>query len=130
VGSIGCFAVWTIFAIIGVEIQRQYVLTDTEFGLRVGVPLLVGLADARGTRRLGRPAWRKTTFSRRELLSRRLVVHHTLVSKRASRHGAGDIGHGQCGLGGVVLPLVFGMMNDLTDVWPSCFMVLFGIGSG
>lgn len=41
-GYIGCFAVWTIFAIIGVEIQRQYGLSDTEFGLLVGIPFLSG----------------------------------------------------------------------------------------
>jgi NNP family nitrate/nitrite transporter-like MFS transporter len=33
---VGCFAVWTIFAIIGIEIQREYHLSDTEFGLLVG----------------------------------------------------------------------------------------------
>ena len=33
------------------------------------------------------------------------------------------------GLGGFMLPLAFGMMNDLTDVWTSCFMLLFGIAS-
>ena len=41
-GYISCFAVWTIFAIIGVEIQRQYGLSDTEFGLLVGTPFLSG----------------------------------------------------------------------------------------
>ena len=41
-GYIGCFAVWTIFAIIGVEIQRQYGLSDTVFGLLVGAPFLSG----------------------------------------------------------------------------------------
>jgi nitrate/nitrite transporter NarK len=33
------------------------------------------------------------------------------------------------GLGGFVLPLAFGLMNDITDVWTSCFMLLFGIAS-
>jgi MFS transporter, NNP family, nitrate/nitrite transporter len=60
-GYIGCFAVWTIFAIIGVEIQRQYSLSDTEFGLLVGAPFLSGSlmrivlgvwADRHGGRRL------------------------------------------------------------------------------
>ena len=60
-GYIGCFAVWTIFAIIGVEIQRQYGLSDTEFGLLVGAPFLSGSlmrvllgvwADRHGGRRL------------------------------------------------------------------------------
>jgi MFS transporter, NNP family, nitrate/nitrite transporter len=60
-GYVGCFAVWTIFAIIGVEIQRQYGLSDAEFGLLVGLPFLSGslmrvvlgvLADRHGGRRL------------------------------------------------------------------------------
>jgi len=29
------------------------------------------------------------------------------------------------GLGGFLLPLTFGMLNDLTGVWSSCFMLLF-----
>lgn len=29
------------------------------------------------------------------------------------------------GLGGFVLPICFGMMNDLTGIWTSCFMLLF-----
>jgi NNP family nitrate/nitrite transporter-like MFS transporter len=33
------------------------------------------------------------------------------------------------GLGGFVLPILFGVMNDLTGVWTSCFMLLFGIVS-
>jgi len=61
VGYIGCFAVWTIFAIIGVEIQRQYGLSDAQFGLLLGVPFLSGSlmrvvlgvwADRQGGRRL------------------------------------------------------------------------------
>ena len=31
------------------------------------------------------------------------------------------------GLGGFILPITFGMMNDLIGVWTSCFMLLFGI---
>ncbi|MBB5695278.1 nitrate/nitrite transporter [Muricoccus pecuniae] len=37
-----CFAVWTIFAIIGIQIQKNLGLTDTQFGLLVGTPILVG----------------------------------------------------------------------------------------
>ncbi len=33
------------------------------------------------------------------------------------------------GLGGFALPLAFGMMNDLPDVWTSCFMLLFEVAS-
>ncbi|MGQ0589982.1 MAG: MFS transporter [Sphingosinicella sp.] len=37
-----CFAIWTIFSIIGVQIQRDLDLTDTQFGLLVGMPILTG----------------------------------------------------------------------------------------
>lgn len=31
------------------------------------------------------------------------------------------------GLGGFVLPIAFGVMNDVTHVWTSCFMLLFAL---
>ena len=34
------------------------------------------------------------------------------------------------GLGGFVLPIAFGVLNDLTGIWTSCFMLLFLIVSG
>ncbi len=37
-----CFAVWTIFSIIGVQIKQEYGLTDTQFGLLVATPVLTG----------------------------------------------------------------------------------------
>jgi NNP family nitrate/nitrite transporter-like MFS transporter len=37
-----CFAVWTIFSIIGVQIKKDLGLSDTQFGLLVGTPILVG----------------------------------------------------------------------------------------
>jgi len=37
-----CFAVWTIFAIIGVKIKTELGLNQTEFGLLVGLPILTG----------------------------------------------------------------------------------------
>src|SRR6185437_9531903 len=37
-----CFAVWTIFAIIGVRIKDELGLSETEFGLLVGTPILTG----------------------------------------------------------------------------------------
>ena len=37
-----CFAVWTIFAIIGVQIKRDLGLSETQFGLLVGTPILTG----------------------------------------------------------------------------------------
>jgi len=37
-----CFAVWTIFSIIGIRIRQDLGLTDTQFGLLVGTPILTG----------------------------------------------------------------------------------------
>src|SRR6476646_9086020 len=37
-----CFAVWTIFAIIGVQIKKDLGLNETQFGLLVGMPILSG----------------------------------------------------------------------------------------
>lgn len=37
-----CFAVWTIFAIIGVKIKEELGLNDTQFGLLVAMPILTG----------------------------------------------------------------------------------------
>ncbi|WP_188576889.1 MFS transporter (plasmid) [Tistrella bauzanensis] len=36
------FAVWTIFSIIGIRIQQDLGLSDTQFGLLVGTPILTG----------------------------------------------------------------------------------------
>src|SRR6056297_1577200 len=37
-----CFAVWTIFSIIGVQIKQDLGLSDTQFGLLVATPVLTG----------------------------------------------------------------------------------------
>jgi NNP family nitrate/nitrite transporter-like MFS transporter len=37
-----CFAVWTIFSIIGIRIKDELGLSETEFGLLIGTPILTG----------------------------------------------------------------------------------------
>jgi NNP family nitrate/nitrite transporter-like MFS transporter len=37
-----CFAVWTIFSIIGVKIKQNLGLSETEFGILVATPILTG----------------------------------------------------------------------------------------
>jgi NNP family nitrate/nitrite transporter-like MFS transporter len=37
-----CFAVWTIFSIIGIQIKQQLGLSDTQFGLLAATPILTG----------------------------------------------------------------------------------------
>ena len=37
-----CFAVWTIFSIIGIKIKQDLGLNETQFGLLAGTPILTG----------------------------------------------------------------------------------------
>ncbi|MDX6749783.1 MFS transporter [Geminicoccaceae bacterium 1502E] len=37
-----CFAVWTIFSIIGVQIKDELALSEAQFGLLIGTPILTG----------------------------------------------------------------------------------------
>ena len=37
-----CFAVWTIFSIIGIQIKKELGLSDTQFGLLAATPILTG----------------------------------------------------------------------------------------
>jgi MFS transporter, NNP family, nitrate/nitrite transporter len=37
-----CFAVWTIFSILGIRIKYEIGLTDTQFGILVATPILTG----------------------------------------------------------------------------------------
>lgn len=37
-----CFAVWTVFSIIGIQIKDKFGLNETQFGLLVGTPILTG----------------------------------------------------------------------------------------
>ena len=37
-----CFAVWTIFSIIGIQLQEDLGLNETQFGLLIGTPILTG----------------------------------------------------------------------------------------
>ena len=37
-----CVALWVIFSIVGLELQRELALTDTQYGLLVAVPILTG----------------------------------------------------------------------------------------
>jgi NNP family nitrate/nitrite transporter-like MFS transporter len=61
IGFTACFAVWTLFSMIGIKIQRELGLNDTQFGLLVGTPILTGsisrlfigiLADRYGGRKV------------------------------------------------------------------------------
>ena len=37
-----CFAVWTIFSILGIQLKEELGLNETQFGLLIGTPILTG----------------------------------------------------------------------------------------
>src|SRR5690554_405776 len=37
-----CFAVWTVFSIIGIKLKQDFGLTDTQLGLLMATPILTG----------------------------------------------------------------------------------------
>lgn len=37
-----CFAVWTLFSILGLQIKDEFGLTDTQLGLLMATPVLIG----------------------------------------------------------------------------------------
>ncbi len=37
-----CFAVWTLFSIIGIQLREELGINDTQFGLLLGMPVLTG----------------------------------------------------------------------------------------
>ena len=60
-----CFAVWTIFSIIGIRIKQELGLNDTQFGLLVGTPILSGSLIRLAARHLDRSIWRTAGLHRR-----------------------------------------------------------------
>ena len=59
-----CFAVWTIFSIIGIRIKQELGLNDTQFGLLVGTPILSGSLIRLAARHLDRSIWRAAGLHR------------------------------------------------------------------
>ena len=78
-----CFAVWTIFSIIGLAIKQDLGLSETQFGILLATPILTGSLSHI---LLGRPVWR----------ARR--VHH---------HDVSNGGRGLAAVNGFHLPNVF-----------------------
>lgn len=64
-----CFAVWLLYSIIGIQVQRELGLSDTAFGLLIATPILTGS--------ITRPLlgiWSETIGGRRVFLLLMLVV--------------------------------------------------------
>lgn len=58
-------------------------------------------------------------------LGKAAVFKHIPVYYPANIGSVGGLVGMVGGLGGFVLPIAFGLLNDLTGVWTSCFMLLF-----
>jgi NNP family nitrate/nitrite transporter-like MFS transporter len=58
-----CFAAWSLFSVIGIDLRARLALSDTEFGLLLGTPFLTGSVAS-----LRFAAWAQRYGSRRLLL--------------------------------------------------------------
>ena len=66
---VACFAVWVIFSIVGIELQKELGLSGTQFGLLVATPILTGSLS-----RLPLGIWSEMIGARRVFVLLMLVV--------------------------------------------------------
>jgi len=112
---------WTFFASVVICFFLSYPATDytiqgiegpITFNLTIGLPVFVALTVALGFfMSLGKAA----------------VYKHIPVYYPGHVGSVGGLVGMIGGLGGFVLPISFGIMNDLIGVWTSCFMLLFAL---
>jgi MFS transporter, NNP family, nitrate/nitrite transporter len=110
---------WTFFASAVICFFLSYPATDytiqgiegpIAFNLTIGLPVFVALTVALGFfMSLGKAA----------------VYKHIPVYYPGHVGSVGGLVGMIGGLGGFILPISFGIMNDLIGVWTSCFMLLF-----
>jgi MFS transporter, NNP family, nitrate/nitrite transporter len=110
---------WTFFASVVICFFLSYPATDytiqgiegpIAFNLTIGLPVFVALTVALGFfMSLGKAA----------------VYKHIPVYYPGHVGSVGGLVGMIGGLGGFILPISFGIMNDLIGVWTSCFMLLF-----
>lgn len=110
---------WTFAACAAITFFLSYPSTDyvvrgvegpIAFNLTIGLPVFVALTVALGFfMSLGKAA----------------VYKHIPVYYPENVGSVGGLVGMIGGLGGFVLPISFGVMNDLIGVWTSCFMLLF-----
>jgi NNP family nitrate/nitrite transporter-like MFS transporter len=85
---------------------------DIRFTLEIGLPVFVALIFTLGFfMSLGKAA----------------VYKHIPVYYPMHVGAVGGVVGMIGGLGGFILPLTFGVLNDLTGIWQSCFMLMFAI---
>src|SRR5262249_30917960 len=91
-----CFAVWTIFAIIGVRIKDELGLNETQFGLLVGTPILTGspirLALGIWADRYGRPTTYTPTMLSAAIATWLVAYAHTYPQILLAALGIGVAG--------------------------------------
>lgn len=110
---------WTFLASVAVCFVLSYPSTDytvqgvegpIEFNITISLPVFVALTVVLGfVMSLGKAA----------------VYKHIPVYYPEHVGSVGGLVGMIGGLGGFVLPICFGLMNDLIGVWTSCFMLLF-----
>jgi nitrate/nitrite transporter NarK len=120
-----CFMVWTMFGDIGFPSKRALDLNVTEAALLAEMPELSGSQVGVPPARLGVYAFAALTC----LLGVALAFSTAGTSNYISNDYPGIFGAGSgiVGLGGLVVPIMFGAHMELTGVRSSAFMPMCGV---
>jgi NNP family nitrate/nitrite transporter-like MFS transporter len=102
-----CFAIWMMFAVIGIPIKKMLDLNATQFGLLTATPVLTGS--------LIRAFGKASVF---KYISDDYPANIGTISGIVGLAG---------GLGGFILPIMFGALLDLTGVRSTAFMLMYGV---
>jgi nitrate/nitrite transporter NarK len=122
-----CFAVWMMFAVIGIPIKNALGLNETQFGLLAAMPVLTGSLIRLPLGMLTDKYGGRVVFF---VLMLSTVVPIWLISEATQFWQFLVLGLfvGLAGgLGGFLLPIMFGALVDLTGVNSTAFMLLWGI---
>jgi nitrate/nitrite transporter NarK len=122
-----CFMVWMMFGVIGIPIRKTLNLNATEFGLLTAMPVLtgslvrvpLGIWTDRYGGRIVMAVLMAVTVPAIWTMSYATAYWHFLVIGLF----VGLAG----GMGGFVLPIMFGALMDLTGIRSSAFMLMYGV---
>ena len=118
-----CFAVWTIFSIIGIQIKKDLGLNDTQFGLLVGHTDPDRLADPPGPRHLDRPVSAAASSSRWRMLCAAaatwLLTYATTYPQLSVRRAAVGIAGGSFAVGVAYVSKWFPARRSRAPRWAS-----------
>jgi nitrate/nitrite transporter NarK len=122
-----CFMVWMMFAVLGVPVKELLQLNETQFGLLAATPVLTGSLIRLPLGLLTDKFGGRIVFFLLMLVCVLPIYMISLATEYWHFLVLGLFVGLAGGLGGFVLPIMFGALVDLTGVRSSCFMLMYGV---